>query len=321
MFRASVVYFRQYSVPFATVAGLASVFHLASNSNLRSHLNDENKEAKEDYSERFDWYSPKSQTHKPKRPYPWWDDDWDLKQNDGKGNGVTRHIILIRHGQYDETYEEDEKRKLTELGRKQAHLTGKRIAELIRGGSSITSATDSDGKSLFKPCQVGIIRVSGMKRAMETAEIIGKSLPDNIIKAEPDPLLNEGIPAPIIPSRPELKIEEDLALNGERIEKAFQKYFSRSTNDIVSSPGSSTVGMDENKDQFEIIVCHANVIRFFFCRALQLPPEAWLRISTYNCSLTYLMIMPSGRVGCRMLGDIGHLGYENSTFSMHHGFV
>lgn len=40
--------------------------------------------------------------------------------------------------------------------------------------------------------------------------------------------------------------------------------------------------------EFEIIVCHANVIRYFFCRALQLPPEAWLRLCTFNCSLTYL---------------------------------
>ncbi len=139
-------------------------------------------------------------------------------------------------------------------------------------------------------------------------------------------------PAPIIPSRPELDIEEDLAKNGNRIEKAFQKYFSRSTDDAVIAPPLDDDNYDDNdvktrnipeerKDEFEIIVCHGNVIRFFFCRALQLPPEAWLRMSTYNCSLTYIMITPSGRVSCRMMGDIGHLGYENSTFSMRHGFV
>ena len=73
--------------------------------------------------------------------------------------------------------------------------------------------------------------------------------------------------------------------------------------------------------EFEIIVCHANVIRYFLCRALQIPPEAWLRLCTFNCSLTYLTIRPgTGTVSCRMLGDIGHLGIEHSTFSMHHGF-
>lgn len=72
--------------------------------------------------------------------------------------------------------------------------------------------------------------------------------------------------------------------------------------------------------EFEIIVCHANVIRYFFCRALQLPPEAWLRLCTFNCSLTYFTIRPTGTVSCRMLGDIGHLPYDLNTFSMHTGF-
>ena len=31
---------------------------------------------------------------------------------------------------------------------------------------------------------------------------------------------------------------------------------------------------------------------------LQLPPEAWLRLSTFNCSLTILTIRPSGSVRC-----------------------
>lgn len=67
-------------------------------------------------------------------------------------------------------------------------------------------------------------------------------------------------------------------------------------------------------------MCHANVIRYFFCRALQLPPEAWLRLCTFNCSLTYFTIRPTGTVSCRMLGDIGHLPLELCTFSMHSGF-
>ena len=37
---------------------------------------------------------------------------------------VTRRLILIRHGQYNQKGEEDEERYLTELGREQARLTG-----------------------------------------------------------------------------------------------------------------------------------------------------------------------------------------------------
>lgn len=65
----------------------------------------------------------------------------------------------------------------------------------------------------------------------------------------------------------------------------------------------------------------ANVIRYFLCRALQLPPEAWLRYCPFNCSLTYFTIRPTGTVSCRMVGDIGHLPYEMSTFSQHAGFL
>ena len=67
-------------------------------------------------------------------------------------------------------------------------------------------------------------------------------------------------------------------------------------------------------------LCTGNVIRYMFCRALQLPPEAWLRLSTFNCSLTYLMIRPTGGISCRMVGDIGHLKYDETTFSGYYGF-
>jgi len=115
-----------------------------------------------------------------------------------------------------------------------------------------------------------------------------------------------------------------------RIENAFRTYFHRAP--LPTTPEANVVATStldkapEHKlsphprHEFEIIVCHANVIRYFFCRALQLPPEAWLRLCVFNCSLTYFTIRPTGTVSCRMLGDIGHLPYDLSTFSMHTGF-
>ena len=128
-----------------------------------------------------------------------------------------------------------------------------------------------------------------------------------------------------------------------RIERAFRKYFYRADMPDFPSPGddkennssddSRTMINQSNTErettqqlesdpqhEFEIIVCHANVSRYFFCRALQLPPEAWLRLCTFNCSLTYFTIRPTGTVSCRMLGDIGHLPYELNTFSGHTGY-
>jgi len=252
--------------------------------------------------------------------------------------GVTRHIILIRHGQYDETFKEDERRLLTPLGRKQAELTGKRLGTLIRGVNEE-----------FGPCRVKVIRVSDLARAKETADIIYDNLDldsfdgEEVGRAEPDPLLNEGRPCHHVPggkARP--SVVERTDEHHPRIEAAFRKYFFRAdmpplpseeesagNNGIIATTSDSAGGdgsvnrqrlEPHPQHEFEIIVCHANVIRYFFCRALQLPPEAWLRLCTFNCSLTYFTIRPTGTVSCRMLGDIGHLPHELCTFSMHTGF-
>lgn len=50
-------------------------------------------------------------------------------------------------------------------------------------------------------------------------------------------------------------------------------------------------------------------------RALQLPPEAWLRMSLGNGSITRMTIRPSGRVTLKALGNTGHMPPELITFS------
>ena len=119
--------------------------------------------------------------------------------------------------------------------------------------------------------------------------------------------------------------------SGILTERAYQKYMHRAPEPTIADSGSNDEGKEasgdskeekepETKHEFEVIVCHANVIRYFLCRALQLPPEAWLRLCTLNCSLTYLTIRPTGTVSCRMLGDIGHIPYGKCSFSGHHGY-
>ncbi|KAL7471609.1 hypothetical protein ACHAXS_011918 [Conticribra weissflogii] len=321
---------------------------------------------------------PRRQLWRPSLEYPLWDYNWDGRQpppivlspSDRNGgdesdrstedatriaeakrerhirkNGVTRHLILIRHGQYDETHKEDQNRILTPLGRKQAELTGKRLGELIRGVNEE-----------FGPCRVKVLRVSDLARAKETADIIYKNLDlenfdgATIERSEPDPLLNEGRPCHHIPGgKARASAIDKTDEHHPRIEHAFRKYFFRADPPAPAErlldepetavPTSTSAKTNNSSEQykesddetelplrpdplheFEIIVCHANVIRYFFCRALQLPPEAWLRLCIFNCSLTYFTIRPTGTVSCRMLGDIGHLPYEMNTFSMHTGF-
>lgn len=199
--------------------------------------------------------------------------------------------------------QEDEKRKLTPLGREQAALTGRRLATLLNHNCNITH-----------------LRVSNMTRARETASIIARYLP-GVPFVEPDPKLNEGRPAHHIPTGPlSSKLIETLDDNHPRIEESFERYFYRGEAPAKGERNPQDGGNNHEKHEFEIIVCHANVIRYFLCRALQLPPEAWLRYCPFNCSLTYVTIRPSGNVSCRMLGDVGHMPYAKCSFSKHEGF-
>lgn len=62
----------------------------------------------------------------------------------------------------------------------------------------------------------------------------------------------------MIPARPDIpNAEKDIDQNHDRIEEAFRKYIHRAASDANSN---------EDKDEFEVVVCHGNVIRYMFCR-------------------------------------------------------
>ena len=282
------------------------------------------KEAGMDSSEIGDFHNlfPRRQLWKPKVEYPLWDKNWDGLEPISTGDkeedrrrkrqlrreGVTRHIILVRHGQYNEREKLDENRKLTPLGRQQADYTGRRLKKMIEG-------VEETG---FTGCKIKVIRVSNMARAKETADIIASHL-SGVERGEPDPDLNEGRPAHNIPGgMASSSTIEKTDESHPRIEEAFRRYFYRNEvsteanvsdsdfKDVFEKDPNSGEQKEGNRHEFEIIVCHANVIRYFVCRALQIPPEAWLRLCTFNCSLTYLTIRPTGTVSCRMLGGEYH---------------
>eukprot|EP00980_Cylindrotheca_fusiformis_P027961 scaffold22574_cov125-Cylindrotheca_fusiformis.AAC.14 len=220
-----------------------------------------------------DFYNlfPRRQLWQPKLEYPLWDKDWDgrspklassgseeedrRKLRKLRKEGVTRHIILVRHGQYDETEQDDSKRILTEIGRKQADYTGKRLREMLDGANEA-----------FGPCNIKVIRVSNMARAKETADIIASHLP-GVERLLPDADLNEGRPAHNIPggkaSASTIKKTDE---THPRIEGTFQKYFYRADPPPDENEEEITDAEEISKHEFEIIVCHANVIRYFFCR-------------------------------------------------------
>ncbi|XP_010599115.2 serine/threonine-protein phosphatase PGAM5, mitochondrial isoform X2 [Loxodonta africana] len=193
---------------------------------------------------------------------------------------ATRHIFLIRHSQYHVDGSLEKERTLTPLGREQAELTGLRLASL--------------GLKFDK------IVHSSMTRAIETTDIISKHLP-GVCRVSTD-LLREGAPIepdpPVSHWKPEAVYYED----GARIEAAFRNYIHRAD-------------ARQEEDSYEIFICHANVIRYIVCRALQFPPEGWLRLSLNNGSITHLVIRPNGRVALRTLGDTGFMPPDKITRS------
>ncbi|KAJ1445578.1 histidine phosphatase superfamily [Pelagophyceae sp. CCMP2097] len=253
---------------------------------------------------------------RPVQPYPHWDKDWDGLDDKARRGAPTRHIILIRHGQYEEASKDDELRVLTPLGRAQALATGARLADLLAGAS---------------PDAPIRVRVSTMQRARETREVLAPLLPSRAVLEEPEKRLEEGRPSHAIPGHAfsartvevdgapargglcsPLPTRRPLAKRplthraGARIESAFRSIFKRGT-------------QGEHKHEYDIIVCHGNVIRYMSMRALQLPPEAWLRLCTFNCSISYFIVRPSGSVSMRTMGDVGHLEASKLSFSGHHG--
>ncbi|XP_053951838.1 serine/threonine-protein phosphatase Pgam5, mitochondrial isoform X1 [Anastrepha ludens] len=236
-------------------------------------------------------------SEKPVNEAAIWDQDWDCRdpkscvrpvkndspQEQNRYNNelekmrvrATRHIVLIRHGQYLDAGDHDKDHHLTELGRLQAKYTGQRLRELGIEWDKIV--------------------ISTMTRAQETSEMILKEIDHDPEKVKHCHYLREGAPIPPQPPvghwRPE---KSQFFRDGARIEAAFRRYFYRAHS-------------DQEHDSYTMIIGHANVIRYFVCRALQLPPEAWLRMNINHGSITWLTISPSGNVCIKHLGESGYM--------------
>ncbi|XP_076337925.1 serine/threonine-protein phosphatase Pgam5, mitochondrial-like isoform X2 [Tachypleus tridentatus] len=124
-----------------------------------------------------------------------WDSNWDRrestnlekspqKRDSGEVNQyneqqekakpkASRHLILIQHGQ-STTVSKDCDPKLTQLGREQANITGKRLKDLNFPYTRIVQ--------------------SSMQRALETSQLIHVHIPG--VKVETCCLLQEGAPIP-----------------------------------------------------------------------------------------------------------------------------
>lgn len=210
-----------------------------------------------------------------------WNYSWDgLKESQ---HFPDRCLILIRHGQY-----AFNTGHLTDIGKKQAELTGMRLIEMNFTIDKIVHST--------------------MDRAVETGKLLLQQLQQQRqhqmrrIKIESDPMLVEGGP---IPPDPEIKYwslpAKDYQVNGPRLEAAFKKYFHRPP--VALPPRTCT-----------ILVGHGNIFRSFILRALQLPVFSWMRFFVAHSSISLVRLRWDGTNSLELIGDAGHLPYSYVTY-------
>ena len=257
-----------------------------------------------------------------------WDDDWDGRASDADDAlraNVTRVVWFVRHGQAtpEGAGVEDGARRLTALGERQARCTGERLRELL-----LAEGVKAPERIIH----------STMARATMTADIIAQVFAEDVERASAD-VLREGAPV-----RPEpdtwQQSEETHAKDAPRIESAFRSICYRAlprrdssheqsrTNDTnttsTSAPSSvssstasdaSSVTVNAPSKTHEIVVCHANVIRYCTLRAIQCPPDAWLRFALYNGCITRVDFFPDGGVSVRTFGDCGFMHPSMLTFN------
>ncbi|VDN99336.1 unnamed protein product [Rodentolepis nana] len=263
-----------------------------------------------------------------------WNHQWDNSDNGDRSR--LKLIILVRHGQYDVKAPSSGEKVLTPLGWKQAIATGNRLRELgykidCIVHSNLIRARQTTAGILSQLDQVQISDTGILELTENSSSSNCDNDDDAPVRPSPlfsksyplleSPLLAEG-PPPVEPepcSSSRKKYVESLSGSelAERIEMQNQIYSSfqyhihrRSINEYL--PPAFHV-----KQPVEVIlfVGHANVFRYWLCRALQLPPEAWLRISLPHGSITELLVEASAEkktctVVALRIGDDGHMPIE-----------
>jgi serine/threonine-protein phosphatase PGAM5 len=184
---------------------------------------------------------------------------------------ATRTIYFVRHGHYDSHSEQRDPLGpgLNAIGVEQAKYTAEKFQKLPITG----------------------IYSSPLRRAEETADIIGRVFPD--VPVHKTQLLEECIPS--IPEEYEQYFSEypdnEITRCQGQVEKAIARH-------LKSARGT---------DKHEILVCHGNIIRYFVCQILQAPVDSWIRMDMCNCGITEVMIASTGKASLISHNDVRHL--------------
>ncbi len=189
------------------------------------------------------------------------------------------YIYMVRHGIYDrDTSATDDRvaNGLNALGHEQARAIGARLAAL--------------------PVKFDRLISSEFLRAAMTADDMGVAMK---MKPTRDGALNECTPTT---NNARMNGEQgpgELAQCDSARTVQWQRYF-------ASTP---------DRDTYDVLVCHGNVIRWTLMKATGADTKNWLNLDSGNCSLSIWAVRPDGSVRTVMYSDVGHIPTEKQTWS------
>ncbi len=181
---------------------------------------------------------------------------------------VRRLVMFVRHGEYNPEPEE-----LTDAGREQVRLTAGRLA--------------------VSP-EIDRIVHSPMPRAVQTAERLAAEL--GISDLRTDDSLAEcvpGVPAAHLLSEQQRAwfVEHaDGGAGARQLSTAVERHLAPSAEDTV-----------------ELLVSHANTIRWLLATAVSAGPDAWFQQAYYHCGLSAMVLRPGRQPAVLTVNDASHL--------------
>ncbi|MEV0675388.1 histidine phosphatase family protein [Actinosynnema sp. NPDC050436] len=184
---------------------------------------------------------------------------------------ATRHLYIARHG------DADAFGTLTDTGREQARLLGKRLAHL-----PITAVWHSPLPRAADSARQLNILLSGSAPVAEAPELI-----DHVPYVPPV----AEIPQPWKPFFDGYDPEEAAA--GNKIAQALTARF-------ATAP-------EGDMDVHEVLITHAYPIAWLIRDALQSPPIRWLGLDSANAALTVIEHRPGTPPTIVMVNDLSHL--------------
>ncbi|KAG6615181.1 putative phosphoglycerate mutase [Phytophthora cinnamomi] len=220
-----------------------------------------------------------------------------------------KHFILVRHGHYINAHvpqASDSEQVLSQMGRQQAEFAGKCL------GMAHNRIPTRHDVTIYH---------SDMTRAVETAGIIANHFGEVSLNASP--MLREGWPGtpystdfPVGGAAAAARnnsafdtMQERSRVDVERMGKAFNWFFT----------DSGDAHEESDEESYCVLVCHANLIRFFLCRALGVDPaNTWGHFEINHCGITRIDVCANRPLKVIAVNETGHLPQSLITSSEDH---